>query len=294
MNILVSGATGFVGSALTAFLESDGHRVVRLSRDPSVGEATWDIQKGEIDLRETPPLDAVVHLAGENIMGRWTKDKKARIRNSRVQGTALLCKALTELSRKPKVLVAASAVGYYGDREAEIVDEDSGPGTGFFAETCQAWEKATEAAAGAGIRVVNLRFGLILSRQGGALGRMLPVFRLGLGGKLGSGRQYWSWITLPDVLRVVQHAFENETLSGPVNVVAPSPATNFEFTKALGKVLNRPTLCAVPTFGMRAVFGEMADEALLASVRVVPTRLMKDQFQFEQAELETALRELLA
>jgi uncharacterized protein (TIGR01777 family) len=238
-------------------------------------------------------LDAVVHLAGENLVGRWTAEKKARIRDSRVQGTRLLCDALAQLVNPPKVLLCAAAIGYYGDRGENMVREDSAPGTGFLAEVCQAWEAAAAPVVQRGVRVVHLRLGVVLNPAGGALAQMLPPFRLGMGGVVGSGKQYISWIALDDVLGVMHHALRTETLGGPVNVVAPQPVTNYDFTKMLGKVLGRPTVMPMPAFAARLAFGEMADALLLASTRVVPVRLQASGYTFQYPELEGALRHLL-
>jgi uncharacterized protein (TIGR01777 family) len=239
-------------------------------------------------------MEAVVHLAGENIAsGRWTAARKARIRSSRVMGTRTLCETLARLSQPPKVLVSASAIGYYGDRGAEPLWENSAFGTGFLAEVCRAWEEATQPAVQKGIRVVLLRIGIVLSPAGGALAKMLIPFQLGLGGVIGSGNQYMSWIALDDVAGVIAHALVTDTLQGPVNAVAPYPVTNREFTKTLGRVLRRPTVFPLPGFAARLAFGEMADALLLASTRVEPKRLLATQYVFRYPELEDALRHLL-
>jgi uncharacterized protein (TIGR01777 family) len=297
MNILVTGSTGLIGSALVPFLTTGGHRVVRLVRSkpkPGAAEVHWEPEAGNIDTAGLAGLDAVVHLAGENIAaGRWTSAQKARIRNSRVNGTRLLCESLARLAQPPKVLLCASAIGYYGDRGQEILQEDSPPGSGFLAEVCCEWEAATAPAAQRGIRVAHLRNGLVLSPAGGALAKMLLPFRLGAGGILGSGKQYWSWITLDDVVGAIHHALITDTLQGPVNVVAPHAVTNREFTKTLGSVLARPTLFPVPAFAARLAFGEMADELLLASTRVEPKQLLATGYTFHYPELDGALRHLL-
>jgi uncharacterized protein (TIGR01777 family) len=235
-----------------------------------------------------------VHLAGENIAkGRWNARKKARIRDSRVNGTRLLSEALTRLSKPPAVMVCASAIGYYGDRGDEVLREESASGSGFLAEVCRQWEAAAEPARKRGIRVVHLRIGVVLSPEGGALAQMLFPFRMGLGGKLGSGRQYFSWIAIDDLVTVIAHALTNDTLQGPVNAVAPHPVTNLEFTRTLGRVLARPTLFPMPALAARLAFGEMADELLLSSARVEPTRLLATAYQFRHPQLEGALRHLL-
>ncbi len=292
LNILVTGASGLVGSAVVAALESEGHRVTRLRRDGGAGP-TWNPAAHTIDLTPAPPLDAVIHLAGESVGARWTAGRKRRIRESRIGGTRLLCEALGRLPVPPRVLVCASATGFYGDRAEEWLDETSPSGAGFLAGICRDWEAATAPAEAAGIRVVPLRFGIVLAGQGGALEKMLPPFRLGLGGQLGAGRQYWSWITLEDVVRAVNYALNNPDLHGPVNVTSPNPVTNREFTAALGRVLRRPVFLAVPRFAVSLLFGEMGREALLASARVRPARLLASGFQFRCPDLELALRSAL-
>jgi uncharacterized protein len=296
MNILVTGASGLIGSALVSNLGAAGHDVTRLVRSqPKSGEKAghWDPMAGTIDMSGLQGVEAVVHLAGENIAERWTAAKKAKIRASRVQGTQVLCEALTRLAPLPKVLVSASAIGYYGDRGAEVLTEDSAPGSGFLAEVCRAWEAATEPAQQRGIRVVRLRFGVVLSAAGGALAKMLPPFRFGLGGVLGSGRQYMSWIALDDAVAAIHHALVTDSLQGPTNAVAPQAVTNEEFTRTLGKVLGRPTLLPMPAFAARLMFGEMADELLLASTRVQPAKLQASGYSFRYPDLEGAFRHVL-
>jgi uncharacterized protein (TIGR01777 family) len=297
MRILVSGATGLVGSALVRHLSSSGAEVLQLvrkaARDGS-REILWNPSKGIEDVGKLEGLDAVVHLAGEPIAeGRWTEDKKRRIRESRVQGTRVLAEALGGLMQKPSVLLSASAIGYYGSRGSEILTEESQPGDDFLAQVCRDWEEATTPAANAGIRVVEMRFGVILSRQGGALAKMLTPFKLGVGGRLGSGQQYMSWVALDDVVGVIDHLLEKDSLSGPVNTVSPNPVTNLEFTKALGEALSRPTLFPAPGFALRLAFGEMADVALLASQRVEPQRLKESGYVFKYPELKDALHHIL-
>ena len=297
MRVAVSGSTGLVGSQVVASLSAAGHEVVRLvRRPPAPGEKAvrWDPEKGEIDAAGLEGLDAVVHLAGENIAsGRWNAARKAAIRDSRVNGTRLLCDALAGLARPPKTLVCASAIGYYGDRGADVLTEESPPGAGFLPEVCREWEAASAPAARKGIRVVALRIGVVLSPKGGALSRMLPPFRAGLGGVIGGGRQYVSWVALDDLVGIVLHALQSGELRGPVNAVAPRPVTNREFTEALGKALSRPTLLPVPAFALRLAVGEMADALLLASTRVVPRRLEETGYRFRFPELSAALRHLL-
>jgi uncharacterized protein (TIGR01777 family) len=297
MKILVTGASGLIGTALVSSLAASSHEVTRLVRgQPTSGEtgARWDPVAGTIDASALEAIDAVVHLAGENIAGRWTPAKKAKIRDSRVKGTQLLCETLTRLSSPPAVLVSASAIGYYGDRGDALLTDDSPPGQGFLAEVCRAWEAATEPARQHGLRVVQLRFGVVLSATGGALAQILTPFRLGLGGVLGSGRQYMSWIALDDAVGAIQHALATDALQGPTAAVAPQAVTNQEFTKTLGKVLGRPTAIPLPAFAARLMFGEMADEALLASARIQPMKLLASGYQFRYPELEAALRHVLA
>jgi uncharacterized protein (TIGR01777 family) len=290
MTIAVTGSSGLVGSALTSRLMNDGHRVVRLRREKGSERFCPAAEN-----RSDPFLpDAVVHLAAEPIAGgRWNPAKKRRIRDSRVEGTRSLCQALAEQAPPPRVLVCASAVGFYGNRGDELLDETSGPGEGFLAEVVQAWEQAARPAVQCGIRVVFLRFGMVLSSQGGALGKMLKPFRFGLGGRIGDGRQYWSWITLDDAVGTVCHALNTVGLAGPVNAVAPHAVTNAAFTAALGQVLRRPTFARLPAWVARILFGQMADELLLASARVVPRRLTETGYAFRQAELLTALGQML-
>src|SRR2546421_2870536 len=292
MKILVAGASGLVGSALIPSLESDGAEINRLVRSsPKANEIEWHPNQGEIDATRLEGFDAIINLAGENIAeGRWTDEKKRKIRDSRVDGTHLLSEAIAKLATKPRVFLCASATGFYGDRDDEILDETSDSGGGFLATVCREWEGATELAAKAGVRVVNLRFGPILAREGGMLGKMLTPFKMGMGGKVGSGRQYISWVSLEDSANAILVAINDESIRGPLNVVSPNPVTNEEFTKTLGHVLNRPTALAMPAFAARLAFGEMADEMLLVSQRVMPKRLSAAGFQFKHPELEDAFR----
>ena len=295
--IAVTGASGLVGRALVEHLEDAGmlvRRLVRREVRDSEREIYWKPAAGEIDAAELNGVDAVVHLAGESVAaGRWTKAKKQRIVDSRVEGTRLLSETLAGLSSQPAVLCCASAIGFYGDRGDQLLNEDTPPGEGFLADTCQLWEAEADPARDAGVRTVHMRIGLVLSPEGGALGKMLPLFKLGLGGVLGSGEQYMSWITRDDLVRAFHFALTQPELAGPVNGVGPSPVTNREFTKTLGLVLRRPTILPAPAFALRLALGEMADQLLLASARVEPTALRTAGFEFEHAELEPALRDLL-
>ncbi len=293
MKLLVSGSTGLVGAALCDRLHQDGHDVQRLIRSDGEG-VKWDTETYTFEApSHLEGFDAVIHLGGESIVGRWSDAKKQRIRDSRVKSTASLAKALADLTSKPKVLVVASAIGYYGDRGTEELTENSSAGEGFLTEVCEAWEAAAEPAREAGIRVVHPRFGMLLSPKGGALKAMLTPFKLGLGGRVGSGRQYVSWASLDDAVGAILHAVHTESVSGPVNVVAPAPCTNLELTKALGAALKRPTIFPVPAFGARLIFGEMADALLLASQRVLPERLKATGYSFRHTDLQETLRELL-
>jgi uncharacterized protein (TIGR01777 family) len=294
MNLLVTGASGFIGSALVPRLTAAGHSVRRLTRRTPAGpgEYRWDPPAGTIDPDALKGLDGAVHLAGETIDGRWTAAKKARILSSRVDGTRILSDALAALEPRPRVFVCASAVGLYGDRGEEELTEASPPGDSFLAEVVKQWEAASRPAQDAGVRVVRLRFGIVLSPRGGALRRMLIPFRLGLGGRLGSGRQWVSWISLGDALRAVEHALADDALAGAANAAAPNPVKNAELTKALARVLRRPAILPVPVPVLRLVLGELAGE-LLASIRASPERLAETGFEFADPELEPALRRLL-
>jgi len=297
MKILVSGSSGLIGSALVDFLTARGHTVIRLIRSSSSSPSNtivWNPESRELDTRQLEGLDAVVHLAGENLStGRWTPEKKIRIAHSRVDYTRFLGEFLARLQSPPTAWLCASAIGYYGNRGDEVLREESAPGVGFLADLCRQWEAATEPAQGAGIRVALLRFGVVLSPAGGALAKMLPPFRWGLGGRLGDGKQYMSWITLADAVGAIHHVLTQPELQGAVNVTAPHPVTNLEFTKTIGKILSRPTLFSVPAFVLRCVMGEMANELLLAGACVAPTRLIETGYVFQYPELEAALRGLL-
>ena len=292
MRILVSGSHGLVGKALIPSLTSDGHEVVRLVRGKPSGaaEIEWHPNEGRIDAAALEGLDAVVHLAGESIAsGRWSDEKKRAIRDSRVKGTALLSDALARLTRPPSAFVSASAIGYYGNRGDELLTETSAPGKDFLSGVCVEWEQATRPAVEKGIRTVHARFGIILDAKEGALAKMLTPFRMGIGGRIGNGKQWMSWIDIEDVVNGLKFLIES-SVSGPVNFVAPNPVTNAEFTKTLGRVLSKPTLFPVPAFGARLAFGEMADALLLSSQRVKPGVLQ----DFAYPTLHSALRHLLA
>lgn len=294
MRILVTGSTGLIGSALVSFLESAGHGVTRVVRSaPRQGEVRWDPAAATMETDRLDGHAAVVHLAGETVAGRWTPAKKARILASRVQGTRLLSATLAGLKQPPAVLVCASAIGFYGDRCGEALTEESAPGSGFLPQVVRAWEAAADPARAAGIRVVHLRFGVVLSGKGGALARMLLPFRLGLGGPIGSGRQFMSWVALDDAVRSISHSIESEGLVGPVNVASPNSVTNREFARTLGRVLRRPAFCRVPAVVIRLVLGEMGRELLLNGARAVPARLLASGFVFCHPDLEGALRHVL-
>ena len=296
MRILVSGANGMVGGAFVSRLTGQGHRVRNLSRGGSdAASVGWNVGTGALDLKaldEFGNIDAVVHLAGENIAGaRWTPEQKKRIRESRVEATQRLAGKL--VPRKPRVFISASAIGYYGNRFDEVLTERSPGGHGFLGDTCEAWEHAAKPLVLAGIRVLHLRFGMILSKEGGALAKMLPIFRKGLAGRLGSGKQWMSWITLNDAIRAIEFVIHNEQASGAFNVVTPNPVTNAEFTRQLARALKRPAIFPAPAFALRLAFGEMADALLLASQRVLPERLQDLGFEFDHPHLAGALQDVL-
>ena len=298
MRVLISGSTGLIGSAVAANLRDAGHETAGLVRPGSAATGAnvrWDPSAGDIDADALVGFDAVVHLAGESISGRWTRARKDRIADSRVQGTQTLCKALAALdaAARPAVLIGASAVGYYGDRGDDLLAEDAGPGKMFLSDVCGQWEAATASAAGAGIRVANARFGVVLSARGGALRKMLTPFGMGLGGRIGSGRQYVSWIALGDAVAAIRWIIDHAALAGPVNVASPNPVTNAQFAAALGRALRRPALLPTPAFALRIALGQMADELLLASARVVPRKLLDSGFKFRSPTLPEVLREAM-
>jgi uncharacterized protein (TIGR01777 family) len=292
MKIAIAGASGLVGTALIPALEAQGHQVTRLVRGaPRAGEIEWHPNKDEVSAASLEGFDIIINLAGENIAaGRWSDEQKRKIRDSRISGTHLLSEAIVKMQRKPRAFICASATGIYGDRDDEVLDEQSDSGGGFLAGVCREWEMACEPAVKAGVRVVNLRFGPILAREGGMLSKLLTPFKMGMGGKVGSGRQFISWVSLEDSVNAILLAINDESVRGPLNIVSPNPVTNEEFTKTLGHVLSRPTALSMPAFAARLAFGEMADEMLLTSQRVMPKKLNAAGFQFKYPELESAFR----
>jgi len=293
LRFAITGASGLLGSHLSEYLREQGHEVVPLVRDREEADGAaifWNVQEEEIDAAALEGFDVAVHLAGESVFGRWTADKKRRILESRTRGTRIFTEALAGLDEPPEVLVSASAVGYYGDTGDEVVDEESPAGEGFLAEVCREWEAATEPAEEAGIRTIHLRTGVALSTDGGALATMLTPFKLGVGGRIGSGDQFMPWVAVRDYVRGVDFLADETDIEGPVNMVAPNPVRNTAFTDALGDVLNRPTILPVPSFAANLVFGEMGEEMLLAGQRVEPAELREAGFEWEYPELEEALR----
>jgi uncharacterized protein len=292
MKIAIAGASGLVGSALIPVLTAEDVAITRLVRHaPKTGEIEWHPNQDQVSTQNLEDFDVIINLAGENLAsGRWTDEHKRKIRDSRVSGTHLLSEAIAKMLVKPRVFVCASATGIYGDRDDEVLDEQSESGGGFLAGVCREWEKACEPATKAGVRVVNLRFGPILAREGGMLSKLLTPFKMGMGGKVGTGKQYISWVALEDAVNAIKLAINDQSMQGPVNVVSPNPVTNEEFTKTLGHVLNRPTALAMPAFAARLAFGEMADEMLLVSQRVLPKKLVGAGFQFHYPELEAAMK----
>jgi hypothetical protein len=298
MKVLVSGASGLIGREICTQLREQRHTVGRLVRDRAkarAGDVVWQAGSA-LDTSQVAGFDAIVHLAGRPVATLWTETAKAEIRNSRIEGTTAIAQAAVKAfqqSGRPRALICSSAIGYYGSRGDEELVEESEAGLGFLAEVCHDWENAAQPAAMAGIRVAHVRTSLVLDNAGGALAKMLPAFRFGLGGRLGSGHQWWSWVSLRDAVRAYLFAVENEQVHGALNLAAPDAVTNAEFTRTLGHVLHRPTLLAVPAFALRLVAGEMAEEMLLASQRVIPKRLLELGFNFEDVELEPTLRGML-
>ena len=295
MKVLVTGASGLIGSALSKFLTAGGHSVIRLQRKNFEPESpVWDLENCINDLARNREKYAVVHLAGENIAdGRWSKKKKDRILNSRVHGTKFLAAYFAGTDFKPELIISASAVGFYGEHGTEIIDESFASGSGFLAGVCQQWENSANIAEAAGIRVVNARFGAVLSSSGGALRKMLLPFKMGLGGIIGSGEQYFSWVSIDDAVRIIQHIIADDSIRGPVNFAAPNAVSNREFTKTLGRVLRRPTILPLPAFAARLAFGEMAEELLLTSTRVYPKKIVEFGYKFLHPELGEALKHIL-
>jgi uncharacterized protein (TIGR01777 family) len=297
MRVAVTGSHGLIGSAVVERLGRDGHDVVRLVRSPSSepGDVLWDPAQGAIAADALEGVDAAVHLAGEGVAEkRWTDQQKARIRDSRVRGTDTLARALARLHRKPSVFVSGSAIGYYGARGDEALTEAAPPGSSFLSEVCQAWEAATTPAADAGIRVVCARSGIVLSARGGAMKRQLPLFKFGVGGRLGSGKQWTSWITLEDEVGAIVHALTTDSLQGPVNLTAPNPVTNIEFTKALGRAVRRPAVLPVPSAALKVVLGGELASDLLGSLRVLPAKLTESGYHFAHPEIDDALRAVIS
>jgi uncharacterized protein (TIGR01777 family) len=296
LHVAVSGASGLIGSSLVRSLGQGGHRISRLVRRPAApGEISWDPERGRLRPGDLEGVDAVVHLAGENVGVRWTKSRKRRIRDSRLKGTRLISTAIASLVRRPAVLISASAIGIYGNRGDEVLTETSRTGdpADFFVALGTEWEAAADPARAAGIRVVHPRFGIVLSPDGGALARMLLPFRLGVGGRLGDGSQWMSWVSIHDAVGALEHMLGETSLEGPVNVTAPEPVTNREFTRILGKVLDRPAVLRVPGAALKAVYGEMAEAAILSSARVEPRLLLDSGYRFQDRDLESALRHVL-
>ena len=292
-SVAITGVTGMVGTELSRLLNENGNKVLGISRQKSPSNDNviqWSPKEGLADPSQLESVDTIVHLAGENIAGgRWNAALKKRLRDSRVEGTRSLVRSIAAVSNRPSTLICASAIGYYGDRGSELLSEDAGPGSGFLPDLCRDWEHEANQAAELGLRVVNVRIGIVLSPKGGALAKMLLPFKLGLGGDVGPGDQYWSWIGLHDLTRVIDFCIRNESIHGPVNAVAPSAPTNHEFTKAVGRVLHRPTILPMPAFAAKLALGEMADALLLASARVVPQKLTEAGFQFDHPTLESCL-----
>lgn len=294
MKILISGASGLIGQEIASLLSAQGHKILQLHRNTTSKYPYWNIEKKIINLGKEVEIDIVINLAGENIVqGRWTSEKKKRILKSRVDGTKLISEYFSKLPYKPKVLISGSAIGYYGNRNAQSIDETSAKGTGFLSDVCNEWEMATKIATNSGIRVANIRLGIVLSSTAGALTKMLTPFKAGLGGVIGNGKQYMSWITVNDVAQIITHIINTEKLQGPVNIVSPNPVTNYQFTKILAQILHRPSLFLLPAFLAKIIFGEMANELLLTSTKVQPQKLLQSGYSFKDPTLKIALKKLL-
>lgn len=292
MKIAVTGSHGLIGEALCKHLSGQGHIVARIIRasNSASGDIHWNPADGSIESDKLNGVDAVIHLAGENIAShRWTAEQKQKIKESRIRGTKLLADTICGLEKKPEVVVSGSAIGFYGDRGSETLTESSNVGSGFLADVCREWEEAIAPVAAAGVRVVNARTGVVLSTKAGALNKMLPIFQLGGGGNIGDGRQYMSWISLDDEIKALEFALTHSSVSGPINLVAPNPVTNAEFTAVLGSVLHRPAFVPLPAFAAKIILGEMADELLLSSQKCQPTKLQSAGYQFEYPDLKEAL-----
>jgi uncharacterized protein (TIGR01777 family) len=287
VKILLTGASGLIGSRLSSFLTKEGHNIIPFRLRSKTAEAEL------VNLLDEQKFDAVINLAGQSVATRWTDEKKQEIKDSRLNSTKLLVQALNKTSHKPNVLIGASAIGYYGNRNSETVDEKSSKGQGFLADLALQWEQVTNEAISLGIRVINLRIGVVLSKSGGALAKMLLPFQMGAGGQIGDGKQYMSWIDIDDLVGAINHCLVNNSLNGPINAVAPYPVTNKEFTKELGKVLGRPTLIPVPTFVLKLLFGPMADELLIAGQKVMPAKLHASNYQFKYSNLKSSLQHIL-
>ena len=295
MKVAATGSSGLIGSSLVSFLSKKDIVVSKILRENTEDDdISWKPEDGDWNSAFSEGIDGIVHLAGENIAsGKWTKKKKEKIRNSRIEGTKRLCEHILKLPTPPSVLVCASAIGYYGNRGVEFLNEGSSRGSGFLPNVCLGWEEAAESVSKAGIRVVNVRFGIVLSKDGGALAKMMTPFKMGMGGKIGSGTQYMSWIAMDDVTGAIYHTLTTDSLKGPVNATAPNPVTNKEFTNTLGKVLKRPAVVPMPAFAAKLAFGEMANDLLLASTKVAPKKLADSGYEFQYPELENALKHVL-
>jgi len=295
MKILISGSSGFIGTALTNHLRKNEIEVIRLLRNyPSLkNDIKWDINKKDYEIAEFEGFDAFINLSGENVFGIWTKEKKRKIIDSRINTTQLFYEIISKLKKAPKTFISASAIGYYGNRGDELLDENSDKGSGFFPDLAEQWENISQQAEKLNIRVVNIRIGLVLSKEGGALSKMLTPFKLGLGGKIADGNMYWSWIALDDILSSIEFILKNDSIKGAVNLVSKNPLKNNEFTHILGSVINRPTFLPVPKLFIEYLLGDMGRELLLASTRVVPTKLLESGYTFKYTELKNTLEDLL-